>query len=79
MGRFIDIKYKCRCMDGEATFQMRERRRTEDIADYMRDVQVALGKDHRQRSPLCVSDKTDYLKIQIEPDGQIGSAKGGTA
>lgn len=80
MPRYIEIIYKCRCMDAEATLQMRERRIHEDLADYMQDIQKTLGKDHSQRSPVCVAGYVEYVKIPADdPEAPIGTAKGGTA
>lgn len=77
--RFVEMIYRCRCMDKEAILQMRERGKREDIVDYMRAVQSELAIDHARRSPLCVAPATEYLKLPIEAGAPIGTARGGTA
>ena len=76
--RWIEIKYKCRCMLKERDVLVVARSSGEDILDFMERMQKSIGKDHRQQSPFCQATKMEYAKIPIEDD-EIGSAKGGTA
>jgi hypothetical protein len=76
--RWIEIRYKCSCLDKEAKFQMSERHFDEDILDFMTRVQKYAGFDHRSRSPDCTSTTMEYLKVPVEGD-TIGGATGGTA
>lgn len=60
----LTIRYKCRCLPAEATFEARARAPDEDIADWMRGViQPGLYRDHLRRSPDCAAVKTEYVKI----------------
>lgn len=76
--RWIEIKYKCRCLKDEVSFQIRERLDDEDIMRYMNHVQHAIGVDHNNRSPLCISTTLEYAKIPVQGE-KIGGALGGTA
>lgn len=76
--RWTEIKYKCSCMTAETSIQVPERGKAEDIRDFMNRVQLAIGKDHRERSPLCLATKMEYAKVPVEGD-VIGGAVGGTA
>lgn len=76
--RWIDVRYKCGCQDAERTVQVQERRTGEDVLDFMRRVQLAIGADHRKTSPLCMSNTMEYAKVPA-PGDRIGGAEGGTA
>jgi hypothetical protein len=78
MTRWIDIRYKCRCLDVEVSFQMRERQPDEEIVVYMEHVQRAIGVDHTNRSPQCTAAAMEYAKVPVVGD-TIGGAEGGTA
>lgn len=77
--RYIEVRYKCKCMKEEAVFQVPERHSTDDLIEWMEGpVRLALWRDHHKRSPLCVSPATDYIKIPL--DGEfVGQGKGGLA
>ena len=70
----MNVSYKCGCMDAEVTIAVPDRRDGQDIVDWMENVVgEALGRDHRARSPQCRSDKTEYVKIEIDQSsGMIG-------
>lgn len=68
------IKYKCSCMQDEGSFTMRARGDTELLEDFMPRMQIALGRDHSTRNPLCRATKVEYAMMNA-PDGMpIGSA-----
>lgn len=71
---WIDVVYKCHCMSKEATLPIAARNRNEDILDFMGRIGVAIGNDHRKRSPLCKATHMEYAKIPIEGD-EIGAPK----
>jgi hypothetical protein len=77
--RFVELRYKCRCMAAEVSVQMRERGKVEPIERYMHAIQSELSVDHARRSPLCVAGKMEYVKLPVEPGEAIGTAKGGNA
>lgn len=60
-------------MDAECSFFLAERTIDEDISDFMKRLRVALSMAHRERSPLCVADKTEYVRFALGADGSIGS------
>lgn len=64
MSGVIRIRYKCRCLPAEASFEIPAREADEDIADWMRErVGPALHRDHLRRSPDCRATATEYVKI----------------
>lgn len=71
----IRIKYKCVCMQDPGSFEVRERRETEDICGYVQYVVTpALHVDHRTRNPVCQSEKCEYIKIPAPQGKRIGQA-----
>jgi len=66
-------------MQKEASLELPERRSSEDIADYMAFIQMALSVDHRKLSPLCMSQTMEYCKMPADSDQGIGFAIGGNA
>lgn len=74
--RWIEIRYKCRCLPEEVSFQMRERVQHEEILEFMNHVQQAIAVDHNNRSPLCMAREMEYAKVPVEGD-TIGGSKGG--
>lgn len=68
----ITIKYKCKCMQDEGSFELRERRHNEEVGSFMDRVVAALSADHRKRSALCTQTKMEYLKVPVEDGTPIG-------
>lgn len=66
------VIYKCACMKDEAQVDVPSRNEDEEIMSWMNILGAALTVDHRRRSPLCMSEKMEYAKIYISPNGQIG-------
>lgn len=72
----IEIRYKCRCMSSEVELMVRERTGSENVVEWMETVvRPALGEDHQKRSPLCVSNAVDYLKIPFDENVPIGNRR----
>lgn len=67
--KVIRVPYKCACMQDEGFFEMEPRWSGEPIEDFMLRLRAALSADHRQRNPLCMSEKLTYLKIPV-PKGR---------
>lgn len=61
----MKILYKCACMPAEAEVEVAERRENEDILDWMHHVQMAIGVDHRKRSPICMATTMEHCKIPV--------------
>lgn len=62
----IELRYKCRCMDAEASIQVPERQEAEDIIQWMNlVVQAAIYLDHRRRSPSCKTTEMEYAKLPM--------------
>lgn len=59
----LNVPFKCRCMDAEGSVDVRYRQEGEDVADWMAVLQLAIGEDHRRRSPWCRSTTMEYAKI----------------
>lgn len=77
--RYVEVIYKCKCLTGEITVQVPERDITDDVAEWVRvTIAGVVGADHRARSPLCMLDKVEYVKIPADGDF-LGQAKGGNA
>ena len=69
----IDIRYKCKCMAGEATVQVLERPTGSDLLLWMGVVQATIGMDHGARNPKCRSETMEYAKIPVDENaGGIG-------
>lgn len=58
----------CRCK--EFSFRVRYREKDEDIIEWMKLVQIEMGKAHSKESPLCQSSSCD-LKLPM-PAGTHG-------
>lgn len=68
----INVRYKCSCMQDEATISITARRKHQDIGDWMENfVKPELTKDHAKRSPLCRSTSIEYLKLSAPEDGRV--------
>lgn len=76
--KWIEVRYKCRCMSQEVRLQVRARDKHEEILDFMEKVQASIGDDHHSRSPLCMATTMEYAKVPVDDD-MIGGASGGTA
>lgn len=72
--KHIQIPFKCRCMTEEAIAYVRERRCGENISDWLREVQYALGRSHAMISPECKADKLEHAKIPLGDNKPIGEA-----
>jgi hypothetical protein len=60
----IELRYKCVCMNAEASLLVRFRKEEEDIIAWMDNcVRPALGQHHMGRSPLCRANAVEFLKI----------------
>lgn len=58
------VLYRCKCMDGEAGVEVRNRIEGEDVVYWVEQVVgAAVGADHRSRSPMCPSSTMEYVKI----------------
>jgi hypothetical protein len=71
----VIVIYKCTCMTEEATIAVPERREDEDVGVWVQSVVgSALLLHHRENSPNCRSQVTEYVKIPIDngPDARIG-------
>lgn len=66
--RWIDVKYKCRCMSEERTLPIGARDQAEPILEFMERLQSSIGYDHHRRSPLCIATKIEYVKVPVEGD-----------
>lgn len=77
--RTVTIIWKCQCLRLERSFEMRERRRGEDIKIWMDDVQYELTGEHDKISPLCTSGKVEYIKIEHQTGEMVGKSRGGNA
>lgn len=66
----MNVAYKCRCMDSEATIAVPDRKPDQDIVNWV-EITVAggMGEDHRRRSPHCQADKVEYAKFEVDPAG----------
>lgn len=74
MPKMTTVFYKCKCMQDEGSFEMPARRFNEDIENFMERMKRWLGDNHRERSPFCRAEKTEYVKIYVSEDGEVGSS-----
>lgn len=64
----INVLYTCdACGIKDAEVEVRDRGKSEDIAAWMRDLTVALGRDHAQKSPFCRATTLTNAKIPLPP------------
>lgn len=62
----IELRYKCACMPTEVALSVRYHTSDEDVVEWMRDVvQQEIGRDHANRSPLCMRNAMEYAKIPV--------------
>lgn len=66
----ITCKLKCKCTDGEVSFEVRERMEGEDIIHYMEALQIVVGQWHEKRG--CPETALEYLKMPTEDGKPIG-------
>lgn len=59
----IECKLRCKCTDGEVTLRVRDRKKEEDIRDYMEHIQEEIGFWHMSRG--CPETNLEYLKIPV--------------
>lgn len=72
----IELRYKCHCMPSEVDLMVRERTASEGVVEWMESVaRPALTDDHQRRSPLCMSNAVEYLKIPFDNDVPIGNRR----
>lgn len=62
----IRIIYKCRCTPKEVELDVPERPRGSDLMLWMTVVQAHIGMDHGVRSPHCMAEKMEYVKIPVD-------------
>lgn len=68
----MNVTYKCRCMADEATIAVPDRRDDEDVVHWVEQtVGHALLRDHRVRSPRCLSNVTEYVTFEVDPEGRM--------
>lgn len=59
----MKVLFKCKCITEDASVEVRFREQDEDIADWMHEVQTALGEAHRLMSPRCYETRMEYAKF----------------
>lgn len=60
----MDVYYKCQCMKEEAMVWVPDRTETQDVVDWVENVAgISIARDHAKRSPLCMSQVMEYMKI----------------
>jgi hypothetical protein len=57
-------------MPAEVEVYVRERGFREDIGEWLEAMQSVITLDHRNRSPLCLSNVMEYAKIPAPRDGE---------
>lgn len=70
----LAVHYKCSCMKEEAIFDMPARHDDEDVVAFMQRVQKWCGEDHQLRSPFCMAEKMEYLKLPLQDGKPMGAA-----
>lgn len=75
-GPTVDVIYACdKCGIKDKVVQVFERGETEDLAVWMKSVQVALSRDHDITSPHCHITELTYAKIPMaHGSARIGQA-----
>lgn len=64
MREYLEVRYKCVCMETEVAVRLPFRAADRDVVDWMReDVGAAISADHRARSPTCARRTMAYVKI----------------
>lgn len=77
--KWLELKYRCSCMDAETSCAMPARGDGETIEDFMTRLRIVLGNDHRSKSPNCRAEKVEHVKLPLADRGVVGGVDGGTA
>lgn len=70
------VFYKCRCMRAEAPVEVRERRKGEDIVEWMESaVSRAISAHHSNTNALCMATAREHVKIPAPESAPFIGAK----
>ena len=68
----ITVAYRCCCHEVDRIVELEERRRDEDLAEWMLTLQKVLSKDHAASSPACERRVLARVEIATTPGLPIG-------
>jgi hypothetical protein len=72
--RFINIRYKCNCMNAPVELKIPERLSNDNVITWMNEqVLTAIRRDHTKNHPQCAADSAEYVSIPANGD-YIGHA-----
>lgn len=58
--------FKCACQPEEIAVEVPDRTEGQDVGDWVGNtVGLAIGEEHRRRSPFCRRATTEYVKIPM--------------
>ena len=67
------IFYKCACFESERLVEIPDRVVGQDVLEFMEGAAVAIGADHRRKSPRCREQTMEYAKIPFDnPNAGVG-------
>lgn len=55
----LTLKFRCQC--GEHEFSVRYREKREDVAEWLKVVQVKMGEAHSRMVPMCMATTCDLM------------------
>lgn len=71
----ITCKYTChQCGIRQKNVEVRARKATESVVEWMFDIRLFISMDHRKTSPLCTSESMDLMIPIADQNKPLGTA-----